>query len=114
MEAEADPRTANLYNNNMYSLAGRVAEALSGTGQSWEDLVTEHILKPLGMDHTTFYHYPREAHQHFATQYTYDDDGGLYRLDAETFKYVSAFQKHVLHQDENSHYSNRSSCTKTL
>ena len=38
------------YSNQMVMLAGYLAEVL--TGESWEDLVKERILKPLGMEHT--------------------------------------------------------------
>ena len=41
-----------LYNNHLYALAGYVAEVLED--QSWEDLVTKYLLKPLGMTSTTF------------------------------------------------------------
>lgn len=39
------------YSNQMVMLAGHVAEVV--TGKSWEELIEEKILKPLGMDHTT-------------------------------------------------------------
>ena len=41
-----------LYNNHLYVLAGYVAEVLEH--QSWEDLVSEYLLQPLGMTSTTF------------------------------------------------------------
>ena len=37
----------------MYGLAGYIAEQLKD-GTAWEDLVTTHILNPLGMTSTTF------------------------------------------------------------
>src|SRR6185503_18980628 len=45
-------RSAFLYNNMMYAGAGRVVELLSG--KSWEDFVSERILRPLGMSSTVF------------------------------------------------------------
>lgn len=43
-------RSSAQYNNTVYSLIGHIAECVSG--QSWESLVTDRILKPLGMRHT--------------------------------------------------------------
>ncbi|XP_064606865.1 uncharacterized protein LOC135471529 [Liolophura sinensis] len=40
------------YNNWMYFLAGYVAEVLAEGEESWEDLLTKHVLNPLGMDST--------------------------------------------------------------
>jgi len=45
-------REEYVYNNHMYVLAGYVAEVLEG--RSWEQLVSEHLLQPLGMTSTTF------------------------------------------------------------
>jgi hypothetical protein len=36
------------YNNILYSLAGHLATLLAADGSSWEQLVTKHILLPLG------------------------------------------------------------------
>jgi len=41
-----------VYNNHMYVLAGYVAEVLEN--RSWEQLVSEYLLQPLGMTSTTF------------------------------------------------------------
>jgi len=41
-----------VYNNHLYVLAGYVAEVLEG--QSWEQLIAEYLLQPLGMTSTTF------------------------------------------------------------
>lgn len=41
------------YQNTCFVAAGILVEAISG--MSWEDFVSKYILKPLGMDRTTFY-----------------------------------------------------------
>ena len=43
-----------LYNNLMYTLAGRVSEKLDA--KTWEDILQEHILAPLGMNNTYYLH----------------------------------------------------------
>jgi CubicO group peptidase (beta-lactamase class C family) len=45
-------RQTFLYNNMMYAGAGRIVELLSG--KSWEDFVSERILRPLGMSSTVY------------------------------------------------------------
>ncbi|KAK7098053.1 hypothetical protein V1264_004941 [Littorina saxatilis] len=45
-------RSEFLYNNYLYTLAAHVVEHL--TGRSWEALVRDHILRPLGMRSTGF------------------------------------------------------------
>lgn len=50
LRPEYEFRKGFKYSNQMVMLAGCVAEAV--TGQSWEELVKERILKPLGMDQT--------------------------------------------------------------
>lgn len=52
LEPKEPVRTLFLYNNMMYAGAGRIAEILSG--RSWEELVRERILQPLGMTSTNF------------------------------------------------------------
>ena len=52
LDPSAPPRTAFLYNNVMYSGAGYAIELLAG--KPWQTFVTERILRPLGMKHTTF------------------------------------------------------------
>jgi len=52
MPAVDDLRTKFHYSNYMYMLAGHVAEVI--TGRSWEDLVAERILTPLGMRDSGF------------------------------------------------------------
>ena len=52
LEPSQPMRQTFLYNNMMYAGAGRVVELLSG--KSWEDYVSERILRPLGMTSTVF------------------------------------------------------------
>src|SRR5690606_15266430 len=47
-----EPGTWFSYSNEAYALLGAVVEAASG--QPYEDYVTEHILRPAGMDHSSF------------------------------------------------------------
>jgi CubicO group peptidase (beta-lactamase class C family) len=47
-------RTAYAYDNVLYLVAGQLIEAVSG--ESWEQFVTGHILRPVGMDSTTVLH----------------------------------------------------------
>lgn len=43
-------RTAYAYDNVLYMVAGQLIEEV--TGQTWEDYVTQHVLKPAGMNDT--------------------------------------------------------------
>jgi CubicO group peptidase (beta-lactamase class C family) len=52
LEPSQTPRTVFLYNNMMYAGAGYSIELLSG--QPWEAVVRDRILRPLGMKSTTF------------------------------------------------------------
>ena len=52
LEPSAALRTKFLYNNVMYSGAGYAIELLAG--KPWQTVVTERILRPLGMTNTTF------------------------------------------------------------
>ncbi|HET9887906.1 MAG TPA: serine hydrolase, partial [bacterium] len=52
MEPQEPLRTTFLYNNMMYSAAGRIIEMKSG--KTWEEFVQERIFGPLGMDHSMF------------------------------------------------------------
>ncbi len=45
-------RTKLQYNNLMFMLAGYLVERVSGV--AYEQFITDRILKPLGMDHSTF------------------------------------------------------------
>ncbi len=52
LEPSCDLRTRYQYNNLMYLTAGCAMEAL--TNKTWEALVSERIVKPLGMNRTSF------------------------------------------------------------
>ncbi len=52
LQPQYDFRAGFKYSNQMVMLAGCVAEAV--TGKSWEELVKERILTPLGMNDTVF------------------------------------------------------------
>ena len=52
LEPAEPPRTVFLYNNLMYSGTGYAIELLSG--KPWQTFVTERLLRPLGMENTTF------------------------------------------------------------
>jgi CubicO group peptidase (beta-lactamase class C family) len=52
LEPSTSPRQTFLYNNLMYAAVGHIVQLVSGT--TWEDFTRERILKPLGMDATTF------------------------------------------------------------
>ncbi|XP_046329452.2 putative beta-lactamase-like 1 [Haliotis rufescens] len=52
MPATEPIRTKFMYSNYMYTLAGYVAERM--TGKSWESLVEDYILTPLGMRNSGF------------------------------------------------------------
>lgn len=52
LQPAAEFRTTWIYNNFGYAVLGRLIEEV--TQQSWEDVVTERILQPLGMNATNF------------------------------------------------------------
>ncbi len=47
-------RSAYAYDNVLYTVAGEVIEAV--TGQTWEEFVSERIIRPLGMNETVIRH----------------------------------------------------------
>lgn len=49
---EAPPNTKYIYSNAGFSIAGAMAEKV--TGESWEDLMMERVFEPLGMDSAGF------------------------------------------------------------
>ena len=51
-----EPGTQAVYSNLNYMVLGAVIEAVSG--ESYEDYITDHILQPLGMSHTSFVYSP--------------------------------------------------------
>jgi len=67
-------REGYVYNNHMYVLAGYVAEVLER--QSWEQLVSEHLLQPIGMTSTTFVRdVLMTSHSELAESCGWTDDG---------------------------------------
>lgn len=52
LPAVAPLRSQFLYNNYLFTLAAHVVEVISG--QSWETLMRDRILRPLGMTSTGF------------------------------------------------------------
>ncbi len=68
MEPTTPFRTAFKYNNYMYVLAGVVAQKLAG-GDTWEQLVTNNIFTPLGMNMSGFVDDDTEP-EDFALAYT--------------------------------------------
>ncbi len=76
-------RSKAVYNNIMYMLAGHVAERLAG-GRSWESLVKEEILEPLGMNSTTFFYENRGPGDGFSRQYS-DRGRSRHPLDPQAY-----------------------------
>jgi CubicO group peptidase (beta-lactamase class C family) len=62
------------YTQSGINVAARIVEVASGL--SFDQFVTKHILKPLGMKHTTFYP-NRKQRSHLATPYIKDKQTGL-------------------------------------
>jgi CubicO group peptidase (beta-lactamase class C family) len=62
------PGEAFSYNNDVYGLLGAIVERVSG--MSYEQYVTEHILKPAGMTHSVFTPEQLEAHSDVAELFT--------------------------------------------
>ena len=70
MEEYYPIRSDHLYNNVMFSILGLVLEREFGA--SWENLLTNELLVPLGMDSTTFYDFAAPNYEGFVTPYTYN------------------------------------------
>ncbi|KAJ3293154.1 hypothetical protein HDU79_000671 [Rhizoclosmatium sp. JEL0117] len=66
-------RQAYQYNNNMYNLAGSIAGRLYGS--TWDDLVKDRILTPLGMDRTITNLEQSEYMENHARGYELRNDG---------------------------------------
>lgn len=63
---------------------------------TFEDLMREQLLVPLGMESTVFYHEAAEEYEGFATPYVWDTSLGgnpenLTELPFETFRYILMF-----------------------
>ena len=54
LEPASDFRATYTYNNFMFLLSACVAERLGGGGATFEELVRDRILEPLGMDSSVF------------------------------------------------------------
>ena len=67
MEEYYPIRTDWLYTNNMLSVLGLVLEREFGA--SWENLLTNELLLPLGMNSTTFYDFAAPDYEGFVTPY---------------------------------------------
>lgn len=67
LEMAWDIRERFNYGDLMYLTTGLAME--KATGKSWQELVTEKILRPLGMDHTTFSAQETQATSDFALPY---------------------------------------------
>lgn len=71
LEPSCDLRERYIYNNLMYFAAGYIVEQL--IDQSWEELVQERILTPLGMKSTGFSLSEMQKTEDFALPYTYKE-----------------------------------------
>jgi len=72
LEFSEDFRTTFQYQNLMYMTAGLLAGEVAGS--SWEDLVTERILQPLGMTATDLSVTQMQATDDFALGYSEEED----------------------------------------
>lgn len=77
LEMAADLREEFQYNNLMYAVAGYLEGEL--TGRTWEELLSERILEPLGMTHTGLGTIP-DGVDDVALGYRIGDDGEPARL----------------------------------
>ena len=75
LEPQYDFRAGFKYSNQMVALAGHVAEAV--TGKSWEELVKERILEPLGMKDTVFTIEEMEENENRSLGYVATPQGNL-------------------------------------
>ena len=65
-------RDGYIYNNYMYMMLGHVIEVLGD--DTWENLMTSKIFKPIGMDNTTFLKEPTDVlGPNVARPYIYKD-----------------------------------------
>jgi CubicO group peptidase (beta-lactamase class C family) len=72
LEPNCGFRSVWQYNNMMYVLAGHLVEAI--TGSTWEDYLTERILRPLGMNRSNFSIDEMEAMGNAAKGYAWKGD----------------------------------------
>ncbi len=78
LQPSCDIRERYQYNNLMYLAAGFAMEHLMA--RSWEELVAERILEPLGMIHTSFRVERMQKESDFAVPYLEKKDGALKRM----------------------------------
>lgn len=78
VEATADFRQKFQYNNLMFLTAGYLAEQI--TGKTWEELVRERILEPLGMERTTFDINDSQEDANFAQPHRETDEQELEKI----------------------------------
>jgi len=78
LEPSCDIRERYQYNNLMYLAAGFSMEYLMG--QPWEELVSERILKPLGMIRTSFTVAEMQKESDYSLPYVEKTDGTLKRM----------------------------------
>ena len=76
--ASVEFRSKFMYNNLMYGLVSGMSEYLGG--DTWENLMTDHIFKPLDMDRTTFTHTVNFSKVKYATPHMIDSDTGKIRM----------------------------------
>ncbi|CAI9731404.1 Hypothetical predicted protein [Octopus vulgaris] len=67
-----DFRTSFMYSSIMFGLAAHITEKL--TNNTWENMISEKILRPLGMRDTKFITKPYGGKKNVATPYVEDDD----------------------------------------
>jgi len=78
LDRTADLREKFQYNNLMYLTAGYLAGEVAGT--SWEELVRERLLRPLGMERTTFSIRDSERDPDHAVPYDVKEGGRVVRI----------------------------------
>lgn len=82
---EADPADNQfMYGNDYFDILGDVIAKVSG--QPFEQYVEEHLLTPLGLEHTTFF--AAEVDPALATAYHWQDDAGEMQFEAVSPSYV--------------------------
>lgn len=70
-----EPGTQFSYSNDGYAMLGAIINRVSG--QSYEEYVTAHILKPIGMDHSSFFMNDFKDYENVTTLYA-KRDGEVY------------------------------------
>ncbi len=81
LNATATFRSSYIYNNLMYGLASYVPERVAG--DTWENLMTNHIFHPYGMTSSTFAHVTDLNADNVAKPHQRDADGSWKRVTPE-------------------------------